>query len=153
MELVAYFDLELQQMDVKIAFLNGDLEENVYMKQPEGFSSSYGEHSICKLKKSIYRLKQASRQWYLKFYDAIYLFDFVENIIDECIYQKVNRSKICFLILYVDDILLATNDKGLLHEIKQFHSENSVMKDMGDASYVIGIKIHRDRYQDVLGLS
>ena len=62
MALVAHFDLELQQMDVKTAFLNGNLEEEVYMIQPEGFSSSNGEHLVCKLKKSIYGLKQASRQ-------------------------------------------------------------------------------------------
>ena len=142
--LVAHFDLELQQMDVKTAFLNGELEEEVYMKQPEGFSSNDGEHLVCKLKKSIYGLKQASRQWYLKFHDIISSFGFVENIMDQCIYQKVSGSKICFLILYVDDILLATNDKGLLHEVKQFLSKNFDMKDMGDASYVIGIKIHRD---------
>ncbi|RVX01886.1 Retrovirus-related Pol polyprotein from transposon TNT 1-94 [Vitis vinifera] len=99
------------------------------MKQPEGFSSSGGEHLVCKLKKSIYGLKQASRQWYLKFYDVISSFGFMENIMDQCIYQKVSRSKICSLVLYVDDILLATNDKGLLHET------------------------HRDRFRGHLGLS
>ena len=140
-------------MDVKTAFLNGDLEEEVYMKQPEGFSSSEGEHLVCKLKKSIYGLKQASRQWYLKFHDIITSFGFVENIMDQCIYQKVSGSKIFFLILYVNDILLATNDKSLLHEVKQFLSKNFDMKDMGDASYVIGIKIHRDRSRYILGLS
>jgi hypothetical protein len=151
--LVAHFDLELHQMDVKTAFLNGDLEEVVYMKQPEGFSSNDGEHLVCKLKKSIYGLKQASRQWYLKFHGIISSFGFVENPMDQCIYQKVSGSKICFLILYVDDILLATNDKGFLHEVKQFLSKNFDMKDMGEASYVIGIKIHRDRTRGVLGLS
>ena len=65
---------------------------------------------------------------------------------DQCICQKVTKSKICFLVLYVDDILLATNDKGLLHEVKQFISENFDMKDMGDTTYVIDIKIHRDRF-------
>ena len=72
---------------------------------------------------------------------------------DQCIYQKVSGSKICFLVLYVDDILLATNDKDILHEVKQFLSKNFDMKDMGEASYIIGIKIHRDRSRGVLGLS
>jgi hypothetical protein len=153
MALVAHFDLELQQMDVKTTFLNGDLEEEVYMKQPEGFPSSDGEQLVCKLKKSLYGLKQASRQWYLKFHNVISSFGFVENIMDQCIYLKVSGSKICFLVLYVDDILLATNDKGLLYEVKQFLSKNFDMKDMGEASYVIGIKIHRDRFRGILGLS
>ena len=65
---------------------------------------------------------------------------------DQCIYQKISGSKICFLIMYVDNILLATNDKGLLHEVKQFLSENIDMKDIDDTTYVIGIKIHRDRF-------
>ena len=86
MALVAHFDLELHQMDVKMAFLNGDLEEEVYMKQPEGFSSSDGEHLVCKLQKSIYGLKQASRQWYLKFHNVISSFGFFENGMDQCIY-------------------------------------------------------------------
>ena len=82
MTLVAHFDLELQQIDVKTTFLNGNIEEVVYMKQPKGFSFSGGEHLACKLKKSIYGLKQASRQWYLKFHDVISSFGFVENIMD-----------------------------------------------------------------------
>ena len=153
MALVAHFDFDLHQMDVKMAFLNGNLEEEFYMKQPEGFSSSEGEHLVCKLNKSIYGLKQASRQWYLKFHEVITSFGFEENIMDQFIYQKVSGSKICFLVLYVDDILLATKDKGLLYEVKQFLSKNFDMKDMGDVSYVIGIKIHRERSRGILGLS
>ena len=72
---------------------------------------------------------------------------------DQCIYQKVSGSKTCFLVLYVDDILLASNDKGLLYEVKQFLSKHFEIKDMGDASYVIGIKIDRDRDLYILGLS
>ena len=140
-------------MDVKTAFLNEELEEEVYMKQPEGFPSSDGEQLVCKLKKSIYGLKQASRQWYLKFHNIVSSFVFVENVMDQCIYHKISGSQVCFLVLYVDDILLATNDKGLLHEVKQFLSKNFDMKDMGEASYVIGIKIHRDWFQGILGLS
>ena len=66
------------------------------MKQPEGFSSSQGEHVVCKLKKSIFGLKQASCQWYLKFHFVISSFGFEENIMDQCIYQMVSGSKICF---------------------------------------------------------
>ena len=153
MALVAHIDFDLHQMDVKMSFLNGNLEEEVYMKQPEGFSSSEGEHLVCKLKKSIYGIKQASRLWYLKFHEVITSFGFEENIMDQCIYQKVSGSKICFLVLYVDDIMLATNDKGLLYEVRQFLSKNFEMKDMGEASYVIGIKIHREKSRVILGLS
>ena len=140
-------------MDVKTTFLNGDLEEEVYMKQPEGFVSSAGDSLVYKLKKSIYGLKQASRQWYLKFHNVITSFGFVENIMNQCIYHKVSGSKIIFLVLYVDDILLASSDLGLLHEVKQFLFKSFDMKDMGEASFVIGIKIHRDRSQDILELS
>ena len=72
---------------------------------------------------------------------------------DQCIYQKVSGRKICFLILYIDDILLATNYRGFMHEVKQFLSNHFDMKDMGDASYVIGINIFRDKHNGILGLS
>ena len=107
----------------------------------------------CKLKKSIYGLKQASRQWNLKFDEVIKKFGFKENDVDSCIYVKVKGGKLIILVLYVDDILLACNDKNMLHETKNFLSSNFDMKDLGDASYVLGIEIHRDRAQGVLGLS
>jgi transposase InsO family protein len=151
MALVAHFDLELHQMDVKKTFLNGNLEEEVYMKQPEGFNDD--SQKACKLRKSIYGLKQASRQWYIKFHKVITSYGFIENFVDQCIYLKVSESKVIFLVLYVDDILLASSDLGLLHETKQFLSQNFEMKDLGEASYVIGIEIHRDRNQRILKLS
>ena len=153
MALVAHFDLELHQMDVKTAFLNGELEEEVYMTQPEGFISEKGNNLVCKLKKSIYGLKQASRQWYMKFHNIITSFGFEENIVDQCIYIKVSGSKFTFLVLYVDDILLASNNLGLIRETKRFLSQNFDMKDIGEASYVLGIEIHRDRSKKILGLS
>ena len=131
MALVAHFDLELHQMNVKTTFLNGRLEEEVYMKQPEGFSSSVSKDLVCKLNKSIYGLKQASQQWYLKFHEVVSSFGFEKNVMDNCIDHKISENKICFLVLYVDDILLATNDMGTLYEVKQFLSKNFDMKDMG----------------------
>jgi hypothetical protein len=138
MALVAYFDLELHQMDVKTTFLNENLEEEVYMKQPKGFDDN--TQKACKLNKSIYGLKQVSRQWYIKFHKVITSFGFIENFFDQCIYLKVSGSKVIFLVLYVDDILLASNDLGFLHETKQFLSQNFEMKDLGEASYVISIE-------------
>ena len=153
MALVAHYDLELHQMDVKISYLNEDLEEDVYMGQSVGFTEEGKEHMVCKLKRSIYELKQVSRQWYLKFNDTIVSFGFKENIVDRCIYLKVSGSKFIFRILYVNDILLAIDDLGLLSKTKRFLSNNFELKDMGEAYYVIGIEIFRDRSQGLLGLS
>jgi hypothetical protein len=153
MTLVAHYDLELHQMDVKTAFLNGDLLENVYTAQPKGFAMKGKKHMRCHLRKSIYGLKQASRQWYLKFDETIRSFGFKENEEDNCIYVKFRNRKFIFLILYVDDILLASSDVSLLLEIKRFLSSNFDIKDLGEASFVLAIKIHRDRRKGVLGLS
>jgi hypothetical protein len=153
MALVAHYDLELHQMDVKIAFLNGNLQENVYMAQPEGFAMEGKEHMGCKLKKSIYGLKQASRQWYIKFDEVIRSFIFTENKVGNCIYVKFKGKDFTILVLYVDDILLASSDNNMLYETKSFCSSNFDMKDLGDASYVLGIEIHRDQTKGILGLS
>jgi hypothetical protein len=136
MALVAHYDLKLYQMDVKMAFLNGDLLENVYMTQPKGFAVKEKEHMGFHLRKSIYGLKQASRQWYLKFNETIRNFGFKENEEDNCIYAKFRNEKFIFLILYVDDILLASSDISLLLEIKSFLSSNFDMKDLSETSFV-----------------
>ena len=153
MALVAHYDLELHQMDVKIAYINDDLVEEVYMDQPDGFLTKGKEHLVCKLRKSVYGLKQASRQWYLKFNNTITLYGFIENIVDRYVYIKVSGRKFIILVLYIDDILLTANDVGLLHDIKKFLSKKFEMKDMDEAFYVIGIEIFYDRSQGLLGLS
>ncbi|GKA89147.1 retrovirus-related pol polyprotein from transposon TNT 1-94 [Tanacetum coccineum] len=161
MALVAHYDLELHQMDVKTAFLNGDLHEDVYMTQPEdvymtqpeGFMVEGKEHMVCKLKRSIYGLKQASRQWYLKFHKVMSKFQFKKNVVDQCIYLKLSGSKVFILVLYVDDIILASNDLNMLYEAKSFLSEYFKMKDLEEASYVIGIEIYRYRSLGILSLS
>jgi hypothetical protein len=139
-------------MDVKTAFLNEDLLENVYMAQPKGFAVKGKENIGCHLRKSIYRLKQASKQWYLKFDDTIRSFDFKENEEDNCIYAKFRNGEFIFLILYVDDILLASSDVSLLLETKRFLSSNFDMKDLGEASFVLGIEIQRDRRKGGIGI-
>ncbi|KAM1000142.1 hypothetical protein ACFX2A_006927 [Malus domestica] len=153
LSLVAHYDLELHQMDVKTAFLNGELEEEIYMQQPMGFVREGQENMVCKLNKSIYGLKQASRQWFMKFDQKVTAMGFIENKIDDCIYVKVCGSKFVFLILYVDDILLASNCMNMLLETKGLLSKTFEMKDMGNASFVLGIEIVRNRSKKLLGLS
>jgi len=80
----------------------------------------------CHLKKSIYGLKQASRQWYLKFDQTIRNFGFKENVEDNCVYTKFKNGKFIFLVLYVDDILLASSDVSLLQETKKFCPQNLI---------------------------
>ena len=153
MALVVHFDLELHQMDVKTTFLNGDIDETIYMVQPENFVPGDTKRMVCKLKKSIYGLKQASHQWYYKFHQVIISSGFEMNMVDDCIYHKFSGSKHIYLVLYVDDILLATNDIGMLHETKRFLSKKFEMKDLSDSSFVLGIQIHLNRSQGILGLS
>ncbi|RDX93239.1 hypothetical protein CR513_24532, partial [Mucuna pruriens] len=98
---------------------------------------------VCKLKKFIYGLKQASHQWYHKFHQVITLYGFKANSVDYCVYHKLTRSKYIFLVLHVDDILLASSDTGLLHETKRFLTKNFEIKDVGKASFVLGIQILR----------
>jgi hypothetical protein len=109
------------------------------MAQLEGFAVEGKEHMRCRLKKSIYGLKQVSRQWYLKVDEVVKKFGFVENQVDNCIYIKIKGSIFIILVLYVEDILLARSDKNLLFENKRFLSSNFDMKDLGDASYVLDI--------------
>jgi Reverse transcriptase (RNA-dependent DNA polymerase) len=153
MALVAHFDLELHQMDVKTVFLNGDIDECIYMSQSPNYESDNSKQMIYKLKKSIYKLKQASRQWYFKFHQVIISFGFEPNLVDECIYHKFSGSKFVFLVLYVDDILLGSNDKNMMRETKKFLFKHFDIKDLGEASYVLGLKIHRDRNKGILELS
>ena len=118
MVIVVHFDLELHSMDVRTIFLNEDLVEDVYMSQPIGLEEVGKENMVCKLQKSIYGLKYAFRQWYLKFDEVVTSNGFKENIVDQCIYMKVSGSKYIFLVLYVDDILLPANDTDFLVETK-----------------------------------
>jgi hypothetical protein len=153
MALVAHYYLELHQINVKTAFLNGDLLENVYMAQPKSFAVKGKEHMGCHLRKFIYGLKQGYGQWYLKFDETIRSFGFKGNEEDNCIYVKFRNEKFIFLILYVDDILLASSDVSLPLEIKRFLSSNFDMKDLSEASFVLGIEIHQYRRKGVLRLS
>nr|GEY78346.1 retrotransposon protein, putative, Ty1-copia subclass [Tanacetum cinerariifolium] len=150
--ITAYYDYEIWQMDVKTAFLNGYLNEEVCMEQPEGFVNPKYPNRVCKLKRSIYGLKLASRQWNKRFDDEIKKFGFTQNRDEPCVYLKASGSNITFLILYVDDILIMGNNISMLQSVKSYLGRCFAMKDLGEAAYILGIKIYRDRSRRLIGL-
>jgi hypothetical protein len=105
-------------MDVKTAFLNGNLTKDVYMTQLEGFVDPTNARKVCKLQKSIYGLKQASQSWNLCFDEVVKGFDFIQSEEEPCVYKKESGTYVLFLILYVDDILLIGNDIPMLEAAK-----------------------------------
>ena len=115
------------------------------MMQPEGFVDPKGANKVCKLQRSIYGLVQASRSWNKRFDSVIKAFGFIQTFGEACIYKKVSGSSVAFLILYVDDILLIGNDIEFLDSIKGYLNKSFSMKDLGEAAYILGIKIYRDR--------
>ena len=127
-------------MDVKTTFLNGHLEEDVYMIQPEGFFVPEDTGKVCKLQRAIYGLKQASRSWNKRFDEVVKGFRFIKNEEESCVYKKVSGSARAFLVLYVDDILLIGNDKNFLNEVRESLKSSFSMKDLGEAAYILGIK-------------
>jgi len=151
--IAAYYDYEIWQMDVKTAFLNGHLSEDVYMTQPEGFVDPKNAGKICKLQRSIYGLKQASRSWNIHFDEVVKGFGFIKNEDEPCVYKKASGSALVFLVLYVDDILLIGNDIPMLEAVKTSLKKSFSMKDLGEAAYILGIRIYRDRSKRLIGLS
>ncbi|GJT42439.1 retrotransposon protein, putative, ty1-copia subclass [Tanacetum coccineum] len=143
--IAAFYDYEIWQMDVKTAFLNGYLSEEVYMEQPKGFVNPKYPNRVCKLKRSIYGLKQALRQWNKRFDDEIKKFGFTQNRDEPCVYLKASGRNVTFLILYVDDILIMGNNIPMLQDVKSYLGRCFAMKDLGEAAYILGIKIYRDR--------
>ena len=151
--IAAHMDYEIWQMNVKIAFLNGSLDETIYMVQLEGFIAKGQEKKVRKLQKSIYGLKQASRSWNIKFDQSIKSFGFIQCPDELCVYKRRSENVVVFLMLYVDDILLIGNDVGTLSSVKVWLSKQFNMKEFGEASHILGIKIMRDRQKRMLGLS
>ena len=153
LSIAAHYDYEIWKMDVKNAFLNGNLEEKIYMMQSKGFIAKNQEHMVCKLKRSIYGLKRASRSWNIRFDQAIKSFGFEKNLDEPCVYKRHQDKVVMFLVLYVDDILLIGNDVGVMSSIKIWLSSQFDMKDLGKAKFILGIKLWRNQKNRMLGLS
>ena len=145
LSLTATFDLEVDKMDVKTMFLHGDLDEEIYMKQLEGFTVKGKKDLVCKLKKSIYGLKQSPRMWYQNFNTYVQRIGFVRSKVDHCVYYKQVGEYFIYVVLYVDDMLLAGKNMEVIKEVKMQLSSNINMKDLNVFNLILGMEIKRNR--------
>ncbi|KAH9689319.1 hypothetical protein KPL70_015447 [Citrus sinensis] len=136
----AIFDLQLEQLDMKTAFLHGELEEKIYMLQPEGFVEIGKENLVCRLNKYLYDLKQAPRCWYKRFDSFIMSLGYNKLSSDHCAYYKrFEDNDFIILLLYVDDMLVAGPNKDRIQELKAQLAREFEMKDLGPANKILGI--------------
>ncbi|KAK1627376.1 hypothetical protein QYE76_001691 [Lolium multiflorum] len=148
--IVAMRDLELEQLDVKTAFLHGELEEEIYMDQPEGFVVPGKEDLVCKLKRSLYGLKQSPRQWYKRFDSFMLAHEFKRSKYDSCVYIKFVNGSPIYLLLYVDDMLIAAKSKKEITILKAQLSSEFEMKDLGAAKKILDQMFHeRTKHIDI----
>ncbi|CAA7038049.1 unnamed protein product [Microthlaspi erraticum] len=148
------YDLELEQLDVKTAFLHGEVEEDIFMEQPEGFVVKDREDDVCHLKKSLYGLKQAPCQWNKCFDQYMVEIGFKRSQFDLCVYFKdLGKDGYLYLLLYVDDMLVASKSMDEIKKVKSLLSDRFEMKDLGHANRILGMDIERDRAAGVLTLS
>jgi hypothetical protein len=131
---------KLHQMDVKIAFLNGVIEEEVYIEQPQGFEVEYRKTHVCRLKKDLYELKQDPRAWYGRIDSFLTSLGFTKSKIDSNLYFKVMNDEPVILLLYVDDLFL-TSEENLITYCKKKLIAEFEMKDLGSMHYFLGLEV------------
>ena len=154
LDLVARLNIEVEQLDVKTAFLHGNLAEEIYMQQLEGFEVKGKENLVCKLKKSLYGLKKAPRQQYKNFYSFMMSHGYIRNSSDHCVFtRKFSDDDFIILLLYVDDMLIISHDSSKIDRLKRELSKSFAMKDLGSTKQILGMKISRDRKNMKLWLS
>ena len=141
--LAVHNNWEIHQMDVKTAYLNGDLKEEIYMKQPEGYIMPGSENKVCKLKKSLYGLKQSGRAWNEKLDMEFKKCGMRRSKADGCVYYRTVGKGLDIIVVYVDDLLIISPNEQTLKELKRLIRSCFEVKDLGKVNYLLGIRIQR----------
>uniref|UniRef100_A0A2N9H6I0 Integrase catalytic domain-containing protein n=1 Tax=Fagus sylvatica TaxID=28930 RepID=A0A2N9H6I0_FAGSY len=139
----------IHQLDVNNAFLHGDLDEEVYMTPPPGYCPK-GETRVCRLRKSLYGLKQASRNWFFKLTTVLLDAGFTQSQADHSLFTLVSTTSITIVLVYVDDILVAGNDLSQIETFKHALSTNFKTKDLGPLKYFLGLEVARSPKVNIL---
>lgn len=140
--LAAKMNLHIRQLDVVTAFLHGSLQEEIFMLQPEGFKDNSAK--VCKLNKSLYGLKQASRNWYEKLTNFLEKNGMQRCNADSCVYYSSTKEGTIILAVYVDDMLCFTDNIALEDRLVELLKGEFEISDLGDASSVVGMRITRN---------
>jgi hypothetical protein len=135
---------EVHQMDVKNAFLHGDISEEIYMEQHQGFM--HNSYLVCRLKKSLNGLKQASRAWYSKMDSYLFSQNFVRCKLELNVYILKTVDSLLLLVLYVDDLVITDFSTSAIVEVKRILHDRFFMTDMGLLHFFLGLKISLDAY-------
>jgi hypothetical protein len=134
-------NVKVYHMDVKSTFLNGELEEEVYIEQPEGFQLSENTDYVCKLKKVLYGLKQAPRAWYSRLDKYLQQAGFRKGSADNNLYIKVSQGNILLIEVYVDDIIFGSDDDRLSQKFAKDMQNEFEMSLLGELSFFLGLQI------------
>jgi transposase InsO family protein len=133
--------LKVKHYDVRTAFLNGELEEEIYIRQPPGFVNG----SKCyRLKKALYGLKQAARTWNKAIHKILREFGYIQSKHDKCLYMKGDGHNICYILIYVDDLVIASRNESEINKIAKYIGSNFGLNDLGEIRYFLGIEIEKD---------
>jgi len=145
--LTASEDIEIHQMDVKMTFLNGELEEEIYMEQPQRFVHQGGEHFVCKLHKSLYGLKQSPRAWNQKLDTFLKSVEFMKSETNPSVNVTQVGDVKFFIVVYVDDLIFVCNDQNKILHIKEELNQKFEMKNLGELHFFLGMEVERNRDQ------
>lgn len=132
----------MKHVDVKTAYLNGELDEVIYMRQPEGFHSGT-ERSVCRLKRNLYGLKQSARIWNKKVDSVFKAMGFVQSIADPCLYIRKKGGTFTYILIYVDDIIVVKQSVSEFRLILRHLEEEFAIKNLGDVRHFLGMQVER----------